>query len=99
MPTSATCAVGDGKPSRSSRPSTSVGPSSPAARQHEAESYRDDVTAAPSMLEFLRWVAARPRTYSETMEAWQTSCPRNSVWEDAQIDGLVRRSGVAVELT
>jgi hypothetical protein len=28
----------------------------------------------------------RPRTYSETMEAWRTSCPRMPVWEDA-IDG------------
>jgi hypothetical protein len=23
------------------------------------------------------------------MEAWQTSCPRFSVWEDSLIDGLV----------
>ena len=40
---------------------------------------------APSalMLELLAWVAARPRTYSETMEAWRTSCPRVPVWEDA----------------
>ena len=24
------------------------------------------------------------------MEAWQTSCPRNSVWEDALVDDLIR---------
>jgi hypothetical protein len=42
-----------------------------------------------SMPEFLAWVARRPRTYAETMEAWQTSCPRNSVWEDALGDGLI----------
>lgn len=56
-----------------------------------------------SMLEFLTWVAARPRTYEETMEAWRTSCPRFSVWEDASIDGYValreESDGLAVLLT
>ena len=41
-------------------------------------------------LQFLAWVAERPRTYAETMEAWRTSCPRLSVWEDASLGGLVR---------
>ncbi len=45
--------------------------------------------AGGSTLEFLRWLAARPRTYAETMQAWQTSCPRFSTWEDCLIDGLV----------
>jgi hypothetical protein len=40
-------------------------------------------------VQFLAWVAERPRTYAETMEAWRTSCPRLSVWEDATIEGLV----------
>ena len=39
--------------------------------------------------QFLAWVAARPRSYGETMEAWRTSCPRLSVWEDALGEGLV----------
>ena len=44
----------------------------------------------PSMLrQLLAWVAARPRSYGETMDAWRTSCPRLSVWEDATADGLV----------
>jgi hypothetical protein len=42
------------------------------------------------MLQFLAWVADRPRTYAATMEAWHSTCPRLSVWEDAIIDGLVR---------
>jgi hypothetical protein len=46
-------------------------------------------TVSAPTLEFLNWVAARPRTYDETMEAWRTSCPRLSVWEDSVIDGLV----------
>jgi hypothetical protein len=50
------------------------------------------VTDAPSLIliQFLSWVADRPRRYTQTMEAWRTSCPRLSVWEDAVIDNLVR---------
>jgi len=42
-----------------------------------------------TMIEFLAWVADRPRTYAQAMEAWRSSCPRLSVWEDAIIDGLI----------
>jgi len=51
-----------------------------------------DMTSSVSAptLELLNWVAASRRTYNETMEVWRTSCPRLSVWEDSQIDGLVR---------
>jgi streptogramin lyase len=42
------------------------------------------------MIQFLAWVADRPRNYVQTMEAWRSSCPRLSVWEDAIIEGLVR---------
>ncbi len=42
------------------------------------------------MLEFLSWVANRPRTYDEAMEAWQSHCPRQTIWEDAIIDGLIQ---------
>jgi len=41
------------------------------------------------MLELLAWIAARPRTYDETMRAWRTSCQRMPIWEDATSDGLV----------
>ncbi len=40
--------------------------------------------------ELLAWVAVRPRSYDEAIEAWKTSCPRLSVWDDALIDGLVQ---------
>lgn len=43
----------------------------------------------PLVLQLLEWVAARPRTYRDTMEAWRTSCPRLPVWEDALANGLV----------
>jgi hypothetical protein len=54
------------------------------------------------MLQFLSWVADRPRTYPETMDAWHSTCPRLSIWEDAIIDGLVRLengAGRSVTLT
>ena len=41
------------------------------------------------LLELLSWIAERPRTYGETMEAWRTSCPRMPVWEDATLAGLI----------
>ncbi len=40
-------------------------------------------------IQFLEWIADRPRSYAETMEAWRTSCPRLPVWEDAVDGGLV----------
>ena len=44
---------------------------------------------SPLTREFLAWIADRPRTYPEAMEAWRTACPRHPVWEDALIDGLI----------
>lgn len=41
-------------------------------------------------IQFLEWLSERPRTYGETMDAWRTSCPRLSIWEDALSAGLVR---------
>jgi hypothetical protein len=40
-------------------------------------------------LQMLRWICERPRDYGDVMEAWRTSCPRLSIWEDASIAGLV----------
>jgi hypothetical protein len=56
------------------------------------------VTAAdpkePLILDFLEWLAPAPRPYAEVMEAWRTSCPRLTIWEDCVDRGLVaRRSG------
>ena len=51
------------------------------------------------MIDFLRWVAERPRTYAETVDVWKSSCPRLMHWEDAIADGLVRVRRGSVELT
>ena len=41
------------------------------------------------MREFLAWVAFRPRSHADVIEAWQSHCPRYTVWEDALAAGLV----------
>ena len=54
----------------------------------------------PLIVELLAWIAARPRTYGETMAAWRTSCPRSPVWEDATSAGLIEvvaRLGAGLE--
>jgi hypothetical protein len=40
-------------------------------------------------LQLLEWIADKPRTYAEVLDAWRTTCPRLSIWEDACIDGLI----------
>jgi len=40
-------------------------------------------------LQLLEWISYQPRTYGEVLEAWRTTCPRLSIWEDACIDGLI----------
>ena len=51
-------------------------------------------------VQFLQWVAARPRSYAEVREAWSSTCPLNCAWEDAIADGLVRHAaGGGIELT
>jgi hypothetical protein len=44
-------------------------------------------------MQLLAWIAQRPRSYAETMEAWRTTCPRLTVWEDALGSGFVQVAG------
>src|SRR5262249_23780927 len=46
-------------------------------------------------LQFLAWVADGPRSYAQAMEAWRSSCPRLSIWEDAILDRLIEFDGGA----
>lgn len=53
----------------------------------------------PLVLDLIEWLVARDRTYDEVMELWRTSCPRLTIWEDANERGLVeteQRSGSCV---
>ncbi|BBK34628.1 hypothetical protein EDC65_2882 [Stella humosa] len=45
----------------------------------------------PLLLDLVEWVARRPRPYGEVIDAWRTSCPRLTVWEEAVDRGLVVR--------
>jgi D-3-phosphoglycerate dehydrogenase len=46
-------------------------------------------TVEPLVLDMLEWLSRTERSYTETMDAWRTSCPRLPVWEDANDEGLV----------
>lgn len=41
------------------------------------------------MLDLVEWLERCPRTYTEAIEVWRTSCPRLTVWEDAVDGGLI----------
>jgi hypothetical protein len=43
------------------------------------------------VLDLLEWIGDGPRPYTEVMEAWRTSCPRLTVWEEANALGFVDR--------
>ena len=49
----------------------------------------------PLVLDFVEWIAREPRAYSEVVDAWKTSCPRLTIWEDATEGGYVARQTVA----
>ncbi|HET9904767.1 MAG TPA: hypothetical protein VFQ27_13815 [Xanthobacteraceae bacterium] len=61
-------------------------------------------TLEPLVLDLVEWIARSPRRHREVMEAWRTSCPRLTVWEEAVERGYVARrwipgSGAMVMLT
>jgi hypothetical protein len=43
-------------------------------------------------LQFLEWIAARPRSHAEVRSAWSSTCPLNCAFEDAISDDLVERT-------
>jgi hypothetical protein len=61
-------------------------------------------TLDPLILDLLEWIAREPRSHADVIEAWRTSCPRLTVWEDTVDRGFAARehhSGreVAIRLT
>lgn len=48
----------------------------------------------PLIFDLVEWVARRPRPYAEAIDAWRTSCPRLTVWEDAFDRGFIERRDV-----
>ena len=56
-------------------------------------------TLRPLILDLVAFVAERPRPYAEVLDAWRTSCPRLTVWEDAVDAGLVTLEDGVVRAT
>jgi len=48
----------------------------------------------PLVYDLVEWIAKEPRSYADVIDAWRTSCPRLTVWEDAVDRGLVKRESV-----
>jgi len=44
------------------------------------------------VVQFLRWVEARPRRVAEARAAWSSTGPLNCAWEDALADNMVALS-------
>jgi len=51
--------------------------------------------ADPLVLDFVEWIAREPRSYSEVIGTWKTSCPRLTIWEDAADQGYIARETIA----
>lgn len=52
------------------------------------------MTYDPLVLDLVQWVAREPRTYTDVLDVWKTSCPRLTVWEDAVDQGLLTRKNI-----
>ena len=52
-------------------------------------------TLDPLIRDLVAWCAGAPRSHADVMEAWRTSCPRLTVWEEALERGLLARVSVA----
>jgi hypothetical protein len=44
------------------------------------------------VVQFLEWIAARPRRVAEVRAAWSSTCPLNCAWEDALAGDMVALS-------
>ena len=53
----------------------------------------------PLVFDLVQWVAREPRTYAEVIDAWKTSCPRLTVWEDAIDQGFITRKNIGARGT
>ena len=46
------------------------------------------------LYDMLGWLAQGAQPYADVMDAWRTSCPRLTVWEDAVERGLVEHARI-----
>jgi hypothetical protein len=74
------------------------------AEPGDAENVMTRSELDPLILDLLEWIAREPRSYADVIDAWRTSCPRLTVWEDAVDRGFAarehgRRRDVMIRLT
>jgi len=62
---------------------------------NEDEERATPATLTAPMRQLLTWVAEETRTYTDVMDAWRSSCPRLSIWEDALDDRLIQEERCA----
>jgi hypothetical protein len=48
-------------------------------------------TLDPLLRDLIEWIGSVPKPYREVLDAWRTSCPRLTVWEEATERGYVER--------
>lgn len=51
-------------------------------------------TLDPLMRDLIEWVGNEPKPYRDVLDAWRTSCPRLTVWEEAAERGYVVRRNI-----
>lgn len=56
-------------------------------------------TLTPLICDLLEWLERAPRTRSEVIDGWRTSCPRLPVWEEVTERGFVAGRDAQVEVT
>jgi hypothetical protein len=66
-------------------------------REVKREDKAMDDTQEPLVLDLVEWIAKEPRGYEEAMTAWRTSCPRLTIWEDAQELGYLKRESAQAQ--
>ena len=52
---------------------------------------QDPTSLDPLIFDLVEWCARETRAYADVIDAWRTSCPRLTVWEDATERGLLSR--------
>jgi len=51
------------------------------------------------VLDLLDWLSMEPRSYESVMDAWRTTCPRLTIWEDTVDANYARLKDGSVVIT
>jgi hypothetical protein len=53
-----------------------------------------DTVTETLIRDLLEWLVKSDRSYDEVMDAWRTSCPKLTIWEDATDRGFITKEDV-----